>query len=90
MGLFKNIFGKKEEASKIHRGFHVLKVSKKEFLTSDMVQFTFDTTGNESTYKFIPGQYMHGYDFRGSNDNQFVPLLQFNNYRYQIINAEED
>lgn len=59
MGLFKNIFGKKEETSKVHRGFHVLKVSKKEFLTSDMVQFTFDTAGNEATYKFIPGQYIN-------------------------------
>lgn len=59
MGLFKNIFGKKEAAPKVHRGFHVLQLAKKEFLTADMVKLTFDTMGDAELFAFTPGQYIN-------------------------------
>lgn len=57
MGLFKNIFGKKESDTKVPRGYHFLKVANKEFLTEDMVKLTFDTS--EENFTFIPGQYVN-------------------------------
>ena len=60
MSLFKKIFGSKEEASsKISKGFYSLKISKKEFLTPNMVQFSFDTSGIDSGFDYIPGQYVN-------------------------------
>lgn len=59
MGLFKNIFGKKESSSKVPRGYHVLQLAKKEFLTDDMVKLTFDTMGDAELFAFTPGQYVN-------------------------------
>lgn len=59
MGLFKNLFSKKEQSSKVPRGYHVLTLAEKEFLTSDMVKLTFNTEGDTEFFTFVPGQYVN-------------------------------
>jgi len=37
---------------------------------------------------FTPGNFVQGYDFRGSNDNQYVPLLRFRDYQFEVISYQ--
>jgi len=58
MGLF-DIF-KKSSTSKIHKGFHEVKIAEKILLSKDAATITFDITNElKKEFEFVPGQYIN-------------------------------
>ncbi|MEL6533992.1 MAG: ABC transporter substrate-binding protein [Bacteroidota bacterium] len=72
--------------------------SREVFEGYDMLWFLGNMLHDHGTYfqfgmsdrELIPGNFVQGYNFRGANDNQVVPLLRFRDFQFEVISTQDE